>query len=45
MYGRATLFAQNLFDSDRKVMVIGNDAYTSIQQRSLLVGVTVELRF
>lgn len=45
MYGRATLFAQNLFDSDRKVMVSGNDVYTAIQQRSRLIGAAVELRF
>ena len=45
MYGRATLFAQNLFDSNRKVMVRGNDVYTATQQRSRLIGAAVELRF
>ena len=32
-YGRATLFAQNLFDSERRIMVGGNDIYTATQQR------------
>lgn len=45
MYGRATLFAQNLFDSNRNVMVNNNDVYTAIQQRSRLVGAALELRF
>lgn len=45
MYGRATLFAQNLFDSNRSVMVSSNDVYTAIQQRSRLVGAALELRF
>ena len=45
MYGKATLFAQNLFDSDRQVMVSGNDAYIVTQQRSLLCGASVEIRF
>lgn len=45
MYGRATLFAQNLFDSNRNVMVSSNDVYTAIQQRSRLVGAALELRF
>ena len=44
-YGKATLFAQNLFDSDRKVMIGGNDVYTATQQRSRLVGASLELRF
>ena len=45
MYGKATLFAQNLFDSDRKVMIGGNDVYTATQQRSRLIGASLELRF
>ena len=45
MYGRATLFAQNLFDSSRNVMVSSNDIYTATQQRPLLVGAALELRF
>ncbi|MGK9174586.1 TonB-dependent receptor [Yokenella regensburgei] len=45
LYGRATLFAQNLFDSDHKVMISGNDVYSAIRQRSRLVGASIELDF
>ena len=45
MYGRATLFAQNLFDSSRNVMINSNDSYTATQQRPLLVGAALELKF
>lgn len=45
MYGRATLYAQNLFDSDRRVMINSNDVYTATQQRPRLVGASVELLF
>lgn len=44
-YGRATLFAQNLFDSERRIMVGGNDIYTATQQRPRMVGAAVELNF
>ena len=44
MYGRATLFAQNLFDSSRNVMISGNDVYSATQQRPLLVGASLELK-
>lgn len=44
-YGRATLYAQNLFDSERRVMVSGNDVYTASQQRPRMVGAALELTF
>lgn len=45
MYGRATVFAQNLFDADRKVMISGNDIYSATEQRSRLVGASLEIWF
>ncbi|MNC12470.1 TonB dependent receptor [compost metagenome] len=45
MYGRATVFAQNLFDADRKVMISGNDIYSATEQRSRLVGASLEIGF
>lgn len=45
LYGRATLFAQNLFDSDRKTMVNGNDVYGATLQRSRMIGAALELTF
>ncbi len=44
-YGRATLYAKNLFDSDRREMVRSNDIYTATLQRGRLVGAAVELNF
>ena len=44
-YGRATLYAKNLFDSDRREMVRSNDIYTATLQRGRLVGAAVELTF
>lgn len=43
--GRATLFAKNLFDSDRYVMISSNNINTAIQQRAALYGVALELDF
>lgn len=45
LYGRATVFAQNLFDADRKVMISGNDIYSATEQRSRLVGASLEFWF
>ncbi|WP_409076236.1 TonB-dependent receptor (plasmid) [Pantoea sp. C3] len=45
MYGKATLYAQNLFDSDRRVMIGSNDVYTATLQRSRMIGASVELDF
>ena len=45
IYGRATLYAQNLFDSDRKTMVSGNDVYGATLQRSRMIGAALELNF
>ena len=44
-YGRATLYAKNLFDADRREMVRGNDIYTATVQPGRLIGAAVELNF
>lgn len=44
-YGRATLYAKNLFDSDRREMIRSNDIYTATLQRGRLIGAAVELNF
>ncbi|PMR73621.1 TonB-dependent receptor [Billgrantia endophytica] len=43
--GRATLFAQNLFDSDDRLMVIDNDVTTAIVQQPRVIGASLELTF
>lgn len=43
--GRATLFVQNLFDSDKWLMVVDNDTTSPILQRPRLFGATIELAF
>lgn len=44
-HGRVSVFAQNLFDSDKRIMVIDNDVSTAVLQRPRLVGVAVQLDF
>ncbi|NNS10141.1 TonB-dependent receptor [Erwinia sp. JH02] len=44
-YGRATLYAQNLFDSDHSLSISANDRTTAITQRERLVGTSLELNF
>lgn len=44
-YGRLSVFAQNLFDSDKRIMVIDNDVSTAVLQRPRLIGVAVQLDF
>ncbi|MBQ1784186.1 MAG: TonB-dependent receptor [Gammaproteobacteria bacterium] len=44
-YGRAVLYAENLFDSDDNIMVIANDVTSPIIQRPRLIGASVELMF
>lgn len=44
-HGRVTLFAQNLFDSDKRIMVMDNDISTAVLQRPRQVGVTVQLDY
>lgn len=43
--GRVSVFAQNLFDSDKRVMVMNNDVSTAVIQRPRLVGAVVQLDF
>lgn len=43
--GRVSLFAQNLFDNDKRIMVVNNDVSTAIVQRPRLVGAVVQLDF
>lgn len=44
-YGRVTVFAHNLFDSDEPIMVVDNDVNSPIMQRPRLVGGSIELNF
>ncbi|EBS2695104.1 TonB-dependent receptor [Salmonella enterica subsp. enterica serovar Newport] len=44
-HGRVSMFAQNLFDSDKRIMVINNDIKTPVIERPRLVGVAVQLDF
>ncbi len=44
-WGRATLFAQNLFDSDKRLLVPDNNVNSAIYQRPRMIGATFELKF
>ncbi|MCT8347469.1 TonB-dependent receptor [Photorhabdus temperata] len=44
-WGRATLFAQNLFDSDKRLLVPDNNVNSIIYQRPRMIGATFELKF
>lgn len=44
-WGRTTLFAQNLFDSDKRILIPDNNKDTAIYQRPRMVGASVEVRF
>ncbi|HFF8521855.1 TPA: TonB-dependent receptor [Providencia rettgeri] len=44
-WGRATVFAQNLFDSDKRILIPDNNIETAIYQRPRMLGATMELRF
>ncbi|QUG73804.1 TonB-dependent receptor [Erwinia sp. E602] len=44
-YGRATLYAQNLFDNDHSTNIVSNDRNVPITLRDRLVGTTVEFNF
>lgn len=44
-HGRATLYAQNLFDSDKRIMVFNNDISMPITQQPRLMGAALELHF
>ncbi|HBO21844.1 MAG TPA: TonB-dependent receptor [Providencia sp.] len=44
-WGRTTLYAQNLFDSDKRILIPDNNIETAIYQRPRMLGATVELRF
>ena len=41
----ASALCANLFDSDKRIMVIDNDVSTAVLQRPRLVGVAVQLDF
>ncbi|WP_445375489.1 TonB-dependent receptor [Photorhabdus tasmaniensis] len=44
-WGRATIFAQNLFDSDKRLLVPDNNVNSIIYQRPRMIGATFELKF
>ncbi len=44
-HGRVSVFAQNLFDTDKRIMVINNDVSTAVLQRPRMVGAIVQLDF
>lgn len=44
-YGRATLYAQNLFDNDHSLSISSNDRNTPITLRERAIGTTLELNF
>ena len=44
-WGRATVFAQNLFDSDKRILIPDNNIDTAIYQRPRMLGATMEVRF
>lgn len=43
-HGRISLFANNLFDSDDRIMVIDNDVSTAVIQRPRAIGAAIELQ-
>ncbi len=44
-WGRATVFAQNIFDSDKRILVPDNNTDSAIYQRPRMIGTTLELKF
>lgn len=44
-WGRTVLFAQNLFDSDKRILIPDNNKDTAIYQRPRMLGASVEVRF
>ncbi|MTH46805.1 TonB-dependent receptor [Intestinirhabdus alba] len=44
-HGQVNLFARNLFDSDKRIMVMDNDVSTAVLQRPRQIGVGVQLDF
>lgn len=44
-FGRAAVFAENLFDDDDRLLVFNNDETTPLLQRPRIFGASLELRF
>lgn len=44
-FGKASVYAENLFDSNDRLLVFNNDESTPLRQRPRIIGASVELRF